>query len=147
LSKLPVIIVDVDGTIANIDHRLHLLKEEGDHWSKFFSGMAGDSVNNWCKELIEHMKGDYGILLVSGRPDNFRTVTEGWLNDNNISYDGLYMRQAGDRRPDSQIKQDIYLNNIKETFDVLFVVDDRKAVVDMWRSLGLTVLHCAVGDY
>jgi hypothetical protein len=85
--------------------------------------------------------------LVSGRPDNFRNVTEGWLKDNNISYDALYMRPAGDRRPDSINKKEIYLDQIEKSFDVLFVVDDRRAVVDMWRGLGLTVLHCANGDY
>lgn len=147
MEKIKVIIVDLDGTLCNIKHRLHLLKEEGDHWSKFFAGMAGDSVNVWCKELIEAMKENYGILLVSGRPDNYRNVTEKWLLDNNVSYDALYMREAGDRRQDYLVKKEIYERYIREAMDVLFIVDDRKQVVDGWRELGLTVLQCAEGNY
>ena len=147
MSMVDVIIVDLDGTLCNIEHRLHLLKQEGDHWSKFFSAMPGDSLNVWCRELIENMKNNYGILLVSGRPDNFKKATEEWLAKHKVSYDALYMRTAGDRRPDNVVKKDLYESYIKDNMKVLFVVDDRKAVVDMWRELGLTVLHCAVGDY
>ena len=31
--------------------------------------------------------------------------------------------------------------------DVFLVVDDRNKVVDMWRSLGLTVFQVAEGDF
>ena len=32
-------------------------------------------------------------------------------------------------------------------YNVHFVLDDRQQVVDMWRSLGLTVFQVAEGDF
>jgi 3-deoxy-D-manno-octulosonate 8-phosphate phosphatase KdsC-like HAD superfamily phosphatase len=147
MSKEKVLIIDIDNTLTDASHRMSMLKEEGDHWSKFFQAMAGDSLNVWCKELIDGMHSNYGILLVTGRPSNYRDITVEWLKSKGVNFDGLYMRAEGDRRPDYVVKKEIYCKYIQDTFDVLFVVDDRKTVVDMWRSLGLTVLHCAVGDY
>lgn len=31
--------------------------------------------------------------------------------------------------------------------NILFVIDDRDSVVEMWRRNGLTVLQCAKGDF
>ena len=57
------------------------------------------------------------------------------------------MRPEGDYRPDYQVKQEM-LNSLKaEGFEVLFTVDDRKQVVDMWRRNGITCLQCAEGNF
>lgn len=37
--------------------------------------------------------------------------------------------------------------NIKDKYDVLFAIDDRSSVVDMWRDLGLVCLQCAEGAF
>lgn len=48
---------------------------------------------------------------------------------------------------DQVLKLRIYEQNIKDKFDVLFVIDDRKSVVDMWRRNGLVCLQCAEGEF
>jgi len=57
------------------------------------------------------------------------------------------MRPAGDIRKDVLIKQEIYEREIKDKYNVLFVLDDRQSVVDGWRSLGLTVFQVAEGQF
>jgi hypothetical protein len=57
------------------------------------------------------------------------------------------MRQTDDNRKDSIIKEEIYDAHIRGKYNVLFVLDDRDQVVQMWRSLGLTVLQCNEGDF
>jgi len=57
------------------------------------------------------------------------------------------MRATGDNRKDSIVKKEIYEGIIKPVFDVKFVLDDRNQVVEMWRSLGLTVLQVADGNF
>ena len=60
------------------------------------------------------------------RPD-----TEAWLDLYvGVPYEGLFMRPAGDNRKDA-----------------VGVFDDRRQVVRMWRSLGLTVFQVAEGDF
>ena len=48
--------------------------------------------------------------------------------------------------PDEILKKKM-LDKFVDIDDVLFVVDDRNKVVDMWRDLGLTVLQPAPGDF
>ena len=45
------------------------------------------------------------------------------------------------------IKKEIYRHLIKPYYDVLFAIDDRQQVVDLWRDEGLVCLQCAKGDY
>ena len=61
-------------------------------------------------------------------------------------YDDLFMRMAGDKRPDYVVKKDI-LDNFIKISDVWFVLDDRKSVVDMWRKAGLRCLQVQEGDF
>jgi len=48
--------------------------------------------------------------------------------------------------PDNTLKKQ-FLNEHFDINDVFLVVDDRQQVVDMWRSLGLTVFQVAKGDF
>ena len=57
------------------------------------------------------------------------------------------MREDKDSRPDSEVKQDILRRLQGQCKKILFVVDDRQSVVDMWRANGVTCLQCKKGDY
>lgn len=59
----------------------------------------------------------------------------------------LHMRPAGDRRRDSIVKAELFDRHVRDQYRVLVVLDDRKQVVEMWRSLGLTCLQVAEGDF
>lgn len=59
----------------------------------------------------------------------------------------LHMRPDGDFRPDVEVKKEIYKREIEGQFKVLFAVDDRASVVEMWRAQGLVCLQCAKGDF
>jgi hypothetical protein len=56
-------------------------------------------------------------------------------------YRHLFMRRAGDSRPDQVIKREILDLIPKDR--VAYVLDDRQQVVDMWRAQGLTCLQVA----
>ena len=93
------------------------------------------------------------VLIVSGRDDTCKEVTEKWLQDNHIPYDEIHMRDTnavdedGKKLDDRVIKKDIYDKWIKNRYNVRFVLDDRNRVVEMWRSLGLKVLQVGEGDF
>jgi hypothetical protein len=48
------------------------------------------------------------IFIFSGRDSVCRDKTLTWLNDNGIIFKELYMRQQGDNRGDSIIKEELY---------------------------------------
>jgi hypothetical protein len=79
--------------------------------------------------------------------ESSRKITIEWLNKFDIKYDLLLTRKDNDFRKDSVIKEELYKNFIEPHFDVLFCLDDRKQVVDTWRSLGLICLQCADGEF
>lgn len=87
------------------------------------------------------------IIFVSGRVDKFREVTRKWLDDRGFKIYPLFMRKDKDMRKDVIIKQEIYETEIKGKYDILFVFDDRKQVVGLWRSLGLTCFQVAEGNF
>ena len=144
------IIVDLDGTLCDCEHRRKLKDNGKIDFGCFLDpeNVAKDPLNNWCRELIMGM-GDMGyrIICVSGREDALKDVTKKWLEKYNVPYDGLFMRKSGDYRKDCEVKIEIYNKYIKDNYEILFIVDDRKQVVDMWREMGMTVLHCAEGDF
>lgn len=130
------IICDIDGTLA--------LFGGANPYNRDFSE---DWVNLPIVSILDSYISSYKIILVSGRKDTYREVTERWLVDNDIHYDYLFMRKGDDNRKDFIIKQEIYEAEIKDKYNILFVLDDRNQVVELWRSLGLTCLQVAEGDF
>lgn len=140
-------IFDLDGTLCNVDHRLHLVRNKPKNWKAFFEALTQDSVNPAVSDILDRLCLDYPIILCSGRPEKYRALTMGWLDANDIQYDKLFMRQNGDYRSDNIVKEEIYLNHIEPNYTIMGVFDDRQQVVDMWRSHGLTCFQCAPGDF
>jgi hypothetical protein len=147
-AKELAVICDLDGTLCNIDHRLHFVKTEGKKdWKSFFEGLTGDTPNDWCATLVNEMSNKYPVVFASGRPDDYKGPTQLWLFANGFTSSHLYMRCRGDHRSDFIAKEIILDFEILTRFKPLFFIDDRKQVVDMWRSRGFTCLACAEGEF
>jgi hypothetical protein len=148
-----IALVDIDGTIADLSHRLHYIQSKPKDWPAFFDAMTMDTPIIPMRNLVHAIKDSYDIIFMSGRPDSHRSQTEYWLANNNfgVSQFRPFMRKAGDYRADHIVKAEL-LAKVLETLDcqinqVGLVIDDRKQVVDMWRELGLLTLQCKDGDY
>ena len=149
-DKKKAIIVDIDGTLALMNG-----KRTPFEWEKVYE----DDVNEWVLGLIKPFIAchDVKLILLSGRSDICRAKTMKWLRekcwlDTKKSDDPdviLLMRpQEQLYEKDAKIKFEIYYNHIKPFYDVLFVIDDRKQVVDMWRNVaGLPVAQVAEGNF
>jgi predicted kinase len=139
------IVSDADGTICNCDHRLHFIQGEGKKdWNSFFAGIENDTVNEVVKQLIDLTYPDYPVVIVTGRPEKYREVTEKWLKKNNIRHDAIYMRKDNDRRPDTIIKQeiiDLYLDKSK----IEIWVDDRGEIIKLLRNNKIKVIDVGNG--
>lgn len=123
------IIVDIDGTIARAEHR--------DIYD--LTRVLTDEVIQPTKTLVDSMRATHKIIFLSGRYDTCRIDTERWLQQNNINYDELFMRMAGDSRKDYIIKNEMYKNLIEPKYNVEFVMDDRKQIKRMWNKIGLFI--------
>ena len=154
----PIYIFDVDGTLAFINHRVHILdqKDNPNRWRKFYSLCYRDEPN---KPVIQIMNNllllGAQVLLFSGRSEEVRSKTVTWLAEHTglttseLQEPGfLTMRQEMDYTPDDVLKES-WLDNMIE-YDrhrIAAVFDDRDRVVSMWRRRGITCLQVANGDF
>jgi hypothetical protein len=91
----------------------------------------------------------YKLVFVTGRPERTRDKTVEWLEQKCRIHEDhyiLFMRHDDDTRPDYVVKQEI-LDKYIDKNRVLFVLDDRQQVVDMWRRNGLTCMQVAAGNF
>lgn len=146
-GKKPLAIwVDMDNTLSDASHRAHFLdKTKGKpNWNDFFEACKDDPINDWCVDLIRGMyKLDRKILICSARPIDYKNYTKNWLEQNNVPYHEIIMRNKNDFRPDYIVKEQMYDFEIKTKYELIFSVDDRKQVIDKMRSRGVIVLDCA----
>jgi predicted kinase len=127
------VICDLDGTLC-------LLRNRNPYYA---SRCDQDDLNPVVASLLVGKT----VLLVSGREEKYREPTLNFLTKYNIQYHALWMRETGDRRKDSIIKKEIFDRHIRDVYNIEFVLDDRNQVVELWRSLGLTCLQVADGDF
>lgn len=137
-----VIIVDLDGTLADIGHRRRFVERRPKDWRSFFGGMHLDPLNEWCRALMVAMQeAGFRIDIVSGRPDSYEKVIREWLLRHHVPFHSLHLRREGDYRADDIVKKEILDRHFRKE-EILFVVDDRESVVRMWRREGLICLQC-----
>ena len=146
ISNLPEgIICDLDGTISLFTPEMRNPYDA--------SRCEFDILNRPLAEIIMALyKLGKKLIFVSGREDKYKEQTEKFLHkhldelkdDGSITpmqYD-LYMRQTGDSRKDFLIKKEIYMQLIKDKYNIICVFDDRVSVCKMWRhELGLMVFQ------
>lgn len=153
--KSKCIVVDLDGTLCNVEHRRHFVRDlpEGQkkNWAGFCDGIANDTVNTWCLDIVRKFANTHEIVYCSGRSDNHRKVTVDWLTKHTgmseyMDY-SLFMRHRSDSRQDYTVKEILLDFEILTRFTPEFMIDDRKQIVDMWRRRGFVCLHCDEGDF
>lgn len=144
---MSIVIFDIDGTLADLTHRLHHIKNGNRDWNRFNENVHLDVPIRPIIALAQKLYQHHIIILASGRGEEVRLPTQKWLKENYVHYHELYMRPAGDYRKDTIIKHEI-LGQIRLKYgnDIELVVDDRQSVVDMWRANGLICLQAAAWD-
>ena len=145
---MKVIVFDVDGTLADIEWRRHWVANKPKNWNAFFAQQHEDPPHEEIVWLAKRLKdADTRIIVCSGRSAEFRKVTETWLLEQGVSFEEVFMRHIGDRRPDFEVKVEL-LTEIREKYGEPYLwVDDRKTVVEAIRAQGVRVLQVCEGNY
>jgi hydroxymethylpyrimidine pyrophosphatase-like HAD family hydrolase len=136
-----IVIIDIDNTLCLNNKRFELAKKENGKtdWDIAHNPelVEQDEPNFPMIDLAHKYKRDgLKIIIITGRPESIREVTELWLLKYHIVYDTLYMRTERDH----YIKADILKRKIYETYikeKVFCAYDDDQRIIDMWVSLGI----------
>lgn len=126
----PCAVLDIDGVLADVRHRLHHLDSRPKDWAGFFGAMAEDGVLPEGLELARQIADEgHAVVYLTGRNESYRAVTQSWLEHHGFPAGRLVMRPDRDRRPARLFKPQA-LRGIAVRREVLLVVDDDPAVVD-----------------
>lgn len=148
-----VILCDVDGVLANINHRLHYAKEK--NYDEFYSKenmmldsefYTGVSILQALQQLPEVEE----TRLVAGRPKRTSETTSAWLMEHTIIADDVMMRKDGDYRPSDIVKKELVEATIEndknnnDDFTYIFIDDDPTNVravesIDPQHIIGICV--------
>tara|TARA_B100000902_G_C27266287_1_gene893691 strand:- start:771 stop:1301 length:531 start_codon:yes stop_codon:yes gene_type:complete len=164
------IICDIDGTIADIKHRLHYIK---DYSGNLLKNPDWDSFNQACLndqpiiDVIRIVKllwlngrsqssPEFNLKFFTGRNTLARENTLRWLIKNFFNKEAsphdkellleklgvtLSMREETDFRDDSVIKLEMMQQFKLLPENVLCIFEDRHHVVEMWRDNGYRVMQ------
>lgn len=132
------ILVDIDGTLAHMSDRSPY------EWSR----VGEDTIDESVRSIVNHAHTDSHVIILSGRDGSCYSETQAWLHENDVKFDALLMRDAGDMRPDWIIKNEIFQDKIAGKYRIRYVLDDRDQVVHLWRNkLGLPTYQVAEGAF
>lgn len=131
----PLAVVDIDGVVADVRHRLEHLQCRPKDWEAFFASASEDPVHPEGAELVAAFAEDHEVVFLTGRPERCRRDTEAWLERHGLRYDRLVMRPHGDRRPAAVVKLEL-LEELAHDREVSLVVDDDVLVIDAMASMG-----------
>ena len=131
-----IILCDIDGTIANNDHRQHFLQGKKD-WDGFFSELINDEpIDRIIKKINAYHDAGKNIIFLTGRPERFRYSTTLWLKENFEFEFKLLMRKDSDYRNKLEVKEEIFNENFSSN-DIECIFDNDKDLIKMWNEKGI----------
>lgn len=147
-------IFDLDGTLADGRHRLHLLPNKAiahktTAWDRFNLAAGEDMpILDNIKLMNELYQFGKRIVILTGRSDIAKHVTEKWLWEHGCNFNELIMRPASDHRRDVEFKEEALRSYGLDSIVACF--DDLEHVAKHIRGLGVTchlVTHYDIDKY
>ena len=136
----PLAVIDIDGVLADVRHRLRYLQRRPKDWDGFFAAAGDDPPLPEGLAVVERLRADHDVVYLTGRPERLRPVTERWLAAHGLPEGELIMRKHSDRRPAKVTKPQL-LERLSRRRSVAVVVDDDLAVCAAYEAAGYAVLR------
>lgn len=142
-DPLPYAVIDIDGVLADVRHRLHFLESKPKDWEGFFAGIPNDAVLAEGRAVVDRLATDHELIYLTGRPSSTRAQTQAWLDGHGFPRARLIMRSARDRRPARQTKPALLRELTADGRRVALIVDDDPDVCEALVAAGWPVLRAA----
>jgi phosphoglycolate phosphatase-like HAD superfamily hydrolase len=139
-DQRPLAIIDIDGVVADVRHRLVHVERRPKDWDAFFAAAPEDPPHPSGLDLVRRLAQDHEVVFLTGRPRRCRRDTVAWLERHGLGGHRLVMRPGGSRRPAAEVKVEL-LADLAADRVVGIVVDDDSAVIAAMRAAGHPTLH------
>ncbi len=132
------VIFDIDGTLADSRYRLQYIEQQPKQWDKFFAESLKDRyIPAVYNEYKKHKKAGNKIMILTGRPEVQRTITEEWLYKKDIRYDELYMcPNKLTNTPQHEVKEAVILSLILQ-YKLIAAYDDNELMKPIYNRLNI----------
>ena len=132
-----IILVDLENTLSNSKHRMHLLKKDKEKFQKeFLNDPPNKNVIDFTNSLYNNNY-NFRIVVLSAKRDTYKKDAEKWLRDHEVIYDELIMQREKDKRLPFEFKSDFIKENKN---NILFALDDVGKTCAMIASHFIPVL-------
>ncbi len=139
------VIFDLDGTLADIGHRTHFLNRDKKDWRAFYAACDQDRPIHQVIRVLQSLSvTGADVQIWTGRSGEVSDKTQKWLAENGMGDIPIKMREEGDHRPDTVVKEEWLL---QESRAPSLVFEDRASVVAMWRSHGIVCCQVDEGNF
>jgi hypothetical protein len=142
-------VIDIDGVVADVRHRLHHLQRRPPDWFGFFDEADLDLPLPVGIARARALADDHDVVWLTGRPEWLRQVTRRWLAANGLPAGVLLMRPNADRRPARVLKATVLRSissgrpfagaHLGGPRQVAVIIDDDEAVVQRLKADGWPV--------
>lgn len=150
-----ILIIDIDGTLSDLDHRLHFVDKANptqEDWDKFFDPelVINDTPIKFSQKALEACVNYFDdIVFLTGRIEDLRELTETWLDEYygiDPDEEHLFMRPPSYELTENtsewaNFKKTVFETAIKPLYpkaDFVFI-DDSNDTLEMFSSYGLTI--------
>src|SRR3954453_14131912 len=90
----PIAVIDLDGVVADVRHRLHHLDAKPLDWDAFLAAIPDDPVLAEGRAVLVRLAPDHEVVYLTGRPERTRAATEAWLRRHRLPKGRLIMRSS-----------------------------------------------------
>jgi phosphoglycolate phosphatase-like HAD superfamily hydrolase len=135
----PLAVLDIDGVLADVRHRLHHVEARPKNWAAFFTSATTDPLLPEGAAIAATLERDHEVVYLTGRPESCRRDTVAWLSRHGLPDGIVLMRATDDRRPARQTKLAV-LRQLSRRGQVAMVVDDDPTVIEAVTKAGFPAL-------
>src|SRR3954452_6970537 len=116
-------VVDIDGVLADVRHRLRHVTGRPKDWPAFFAAAVEDTLLEEGERTVRALAEVYDVIYLSGRPERLRRATEDWFRRHGLPEGTLLLRPEGDFRPSRVFKAES-LRRLARDRTVAVLVDE-----------------------
>ncbi len=137
-----IAVFDIDGTVADARHRLHLIAGPADHehWVRFFDAAVDDPPLAEGVARAKELAATHDIVWLTGRPERIRGLTETWLERHGLPDGRLLMLPNGEQKLARMFKLDT-IRRLAAEHEIAVVVDDDPRVVALLEREDIPVVQ------
>lgn len=136
-----IAIVDIDGVVADAYYRMRGIDRNMPRTEEYFKSVEQDDVIEEVAQLLNLIRDDIHVVLLSARPLRVQDATIEWLRRHGVRWDLLILRATSSRQMPLNYKRHRTKELLEMGFEPLLALEDDPRNVAMFHEEGIPCLY------